>query len=117
MLVVEDETTVRRALMESLERLNYRVLEATNGRDALELLEQHEVALVLSDVVMPGMGGIALFHAMKQKGSTVPVVLLTGHPMEKELEGMRGEGLSACLPKPPRLGQLAEVVARMLGAE
>jgi signal transduction histidine kinase len=116
-LVVEDETSVRRALVESLEQLNYRVLEAENGQDALEILEQHEVALVVSDVVMPKMGGVALFHAMKQRGSTVPMVLLTGHPMEEELEDLKAEGLDAWLLKPPDLEQLAEVVARALETE
>jgi CheY-like chemotaxis protein len=113
-LVVEDEMSVRKALVESLETLNYQVLEAASGQDALEILDQHEVALVLSDVVMPRMGGIALFHAMKQKGLMMPMVLLTGHPMEKALEGLQAEGLSAWLPKPPELERLAKVVARAL---
>jgi two-component system cell cycle sensor histidine kinase/response regulator CckA len=67
-LVVEDDDATREALVESLGVLNYRVLEATNGQEALAILEQRrgEIALVLSDVVMPGMGSIALLRSMRQ---------------------------------------------------
>ncbi len=72
------------------------------------------VALVLNDVVMPGMGGVALFHALRQRNLAVKVVLLTGHPLEEDMESLRTQGLSDWLPKPPSLEQLAEVVARAL---
>lgn len=126
-LVVEDDAAMREALVDSLELLNYRVLAAANGQEALEILERQtlqvsedsslEVALVLSDVVMPRMGGIALLHALKQRGLTVPVVLLTGHPLEKEMEELRAQGMSDWLFKPPSLEQLAKVVARALKHE
>jgi two-component system cell cycle sensor histidine kinase/response regulator CckA len=112
-LVVEDDANVRKALMESLELLNYRVLEATNGREALAKVEElgDEIGLVLSDVVMPGMSGVALLHALRERGLGVPVVMLTGHPLEKEMEDLRAQGLLEWLPKPPRLEDLAEVMA------
>jgi two-component system cell cycle sensor histidine kinase/response regulator CckA len=119
-LIVEDNASTRQALAESLELLNYRALEASNGREALEQLDRHgrEVALVLSDVVMPEMGGIALLHALGQRDLTVRVVLLTGHPLENELESLREQGADSLLvdwlPKPPSLEQLAEVIARGL---
>jgi CheY-like chemotaxis protein len=117
---VEDSASTRQALVESLELLNYRVLEASNGREALELLDRHgrEIALVLSDVVMPEMGGIALLQALGQKGLTVKVILLTGHPLKHEMEDLRegeaGALLVDWLPKPPSLEELGEVVARGL---
>jgi PAS domain S-box-containing protein len=121
-LVVEDDGTTRQALVESLELLGYQVLEATNGREALATLDQRRdsIALVLSDVVMPGMGGIAMLHNLRERGMDVGVVLMTGHSMEKEIENL-GAGKAASLlvnwlPKPPSLEQLAEVVAQGLGA-
>jgi two-component system cell cycle sensor histidine kinase/response regulator CckA len=116
-LVVEDDTNVRKALVDSLEMLNYRALQAVNGQEALTTLEElgDEIGLVLSDVVMPRMGGVALFHALRERGLGVPVVLLTGHPLEKEMEDLRLQGLADWLPKPPGLERLAEVVARALG--
>jgi len=129
-LVVEDNAATRGALAESLKLLNYRVLEAANGQEALTIFERHtwqvsedfpsleegegRIALVLSDLVMPKMGGQALFQALRQQYPTVKVVLLTGHPLEKELENLQAQGLSGWLLKPPSLERLAEVVARAL---
>jgi two-component system capsular synthesis sensor histidine kinase RcsC len=65
--------------------MNYWLLEARHGQEALAILEQHGdgVDLVISDVVMPMMGGIALLHAMRQRSMTVPVAMLIGHPLEE----------------------------------
>jgi two-component system cell cycle sensor histidine kinase/response regulator CckA len=116
-LVVEDNAVVQKALADSLELLNYQVRKASNGQEALAVLEQRkgEIALVLSDVVMPRMSGIALLHAMRERGLVVRVVMLTGHPLKKEMERLRAHGMTDWLPKPPQLEQLAEVVARALG--
>lgn len=118
-LVVEDSASTRKALVESLEELNYRVLEAANGQEALTMLEQRsaEIALVLSDVVMPRMGGIALLHALRERGLPARMVMVTGHLLQKELEDLRAQGIIDWLPKPPELEQLAEVVARALNRE
>jgi PAS domain S-box-containing protein len=116
-LVVEDETATRQALVESLEVLNYRVLEATNGQQALEVFEQHAGAidLVLSDVVMPEMGGRALLHALQERDPAVRVVLLTGHPQAgQDFEDLRALGLRSWTLKPLSLEQLARIVAEAL---
>jgi CheY-like chemotaxis protein len=70
---------------------------------------------VLSDVVMPEMGGVALFHALRERRWWTPVILLTGHPMDKrKLDELRAQGLSACLSKPPNIERLIQAVADAL---
>ena len=116
-LVVEDEATTREALVKSLKALKYRTLEATNGERALEIFEQHADAidLVLSDVVMPEMGGKALLYALQERNPAVRVVLLTGHPLdEQEFENLHTLGLRRCILKPLSLEQLARVVTEAL---
>ncbi len=115
-LVVEDNAALLEALADTLELLNYRVLKAANGREALDTLEGHagEVALVLTDLVMPEMGGQALFHTLRQHGLNLPVVMLTGHPMENELEALQAQGLAGWMFKPPDMEQLAELLAQIL---
>ena len=117
-LVVEDDAALRTALAEILETLNYQTLQVTNGREALLLMETQgdQIALVLSDVVMPGMGGIALFHALREKGWRTPVILLTGHPLDRELVALQDQGLNAWLLKPPDIAQLAQTIATALSA-
>ena len=116
-LIVEDDATLRQALVDILEMLNYRVLEAANGREALDILEQRagEIALALSDLIMPEMGGQALVHAMRQRGLTLPVVMLSGHLMEDALESLQRLGLAGWMLKPPDVEEIAHVLAEALG--
>jgi CheY-like chemotaxis protein len=115
-LVVEDSDSARKAVADSLETLNYRVMEATNGHEALAMLELYgdDIALILSDVGAPGVGGVALLHALRARGLPTRVVMLTSHPMKKEMESLRAQGMIDWLPKPPSLEQLAEVVAQAI---
>ncbi len=117
LLLVEDDRSVRSAIADSLATLNYRVLEAENGQEALVLLQNHrdQIALVVSDVVMPKMGGMALHHALRQQGLMIPIILLTGHPLDKDLNDLQTQGPSEWLLKPPDLENLAQTIARMLG--
>ena len=76
-LVVEDEPATCQALSDSLSLMNYQVTCTSNGTEAMAYLNAHsgDVALVLSDVVMPQMGGIALLQAIRQSGINIPVIL------------------------------------------
>jgi CheY-like chemotaxis protein len=115
-LIVEDNRAVRRALEGTLRALDYRVSTVANGFEALEWLRTHEgeVDLVLSDVVMPEMGGRALLRALQDDRPSLPVVLLTGHPMREEMDALVGDGLRAWLPKPPHPVILARVLRDVL---
>ena len=74
-LVAEDEDGVRSLTREVLEKYGYRVLEAANGEEALAVADQHQgpLDLLLSDVVMPRMGGPELAQALLQRRPTVPI--------------------------------------------
>ncbi len=112
-LVVEDDVLLRAALRETLELWNYQVQEAAHGAEALALLAESgtRIDVVVSDVVMPTMGGVALVHALREQGWDLPVILLSGHPQEKEFAELRARGVRAWLSKPPALDQLARAVA------
>lgn len=103
-------------MTESLHLLNYKVLEASNGREALTLLalRGNEIDLVLSDAIMPEMGGIALFHALRERGLGIPFVIITGHAVEKDIEELRALGRHSWLAKPPDLLKLAETLQKTL---
>ena len=115
-LLVEDDPVTRQALADGLALLGYRILTATNGREALDLLDAKtiQVDLILSDVVMPNMGGVALFYAMRTRQHAIPMILMSGHLTQESPEILQSEGLKAWLLKPPSLLQLSQTVARAL---
>lgn len=75
-LVCDDDRDIRRALRIYLTGEGYRVLEAENGEQALQLVEGGDVDLILMDVMMPGLDGLAATMKLREKNS-VPVILLT----------------------------------------
>ena len=78
-LLVEDNQQVRAFARRLLQDLKCEVLAAGDGQEALELLDSHSVDVVLSDVVMPRMGGIELAQEIKQRHPSLPVLLATGY--------------------------------------
>jgi two-component system cell cycle sensor histidine kinase/response regulator CckA len=82
-LVVEDDEPTRNAVGEILQELNYKVLMAQDGREALKLLQERSlhVRLVLSDLVMPNLGGVELFKHLRNAWPSLPIVFMTGYPL------------------------------------
>jgi two-component system cell cycle sensor histidine kinase/response regulator CckA len=115
-LVVEDNHATRQALVASLEMLNYQALEAGNGQDALSILKQRQsdISLVICDLVMPQMGGLELALSLMEVGSEAKVIIISGHPIQDDIDSLREQGVHTWLQKPIDLDQLAQVVARAL---
>ena len=83
-LICDDERDIRRALCIYLAGEGYGVLQAENGKEAVDIIGQEEIHLVLMDIMMPVMDGMAAMTAIRQK-SNIPVILLTakGEDMDK----------------------------------
>jgi len=115
-LVVEDEPAARDAVAETLQSLGYQVLVAANGREALSIFELHgdEIALVLSDLMMPGISGTELFRILKQKKPAVKIVAMTGYPLQFKARDLPVQDIADWLQKPLSAEQLAETVQRAL---
>jgi PAS domain S-box-containing protein len=115
-LVVEDNVMTREVIVECLATLNYEVKTAVNGLEAFEIMENHrdDITLVISDVVMPEMGGVSLLEKLRARGWETAVILLTGHPLNKELDEALSFPNVEWISKPVTLEQLADVVNRQL---
>jgi PAS domain S-box-containing protein len=115
-LLVEDTPQVLTLLRLMLERLHYRVLTATDGQQALRVYKRHgdAIALVIADLVMPKVGGVALFQALRKRTPGVKVVILTGYLLQKEAHMLQAQGITAVLPKPPECAVLAQVMHQAL---
>ena len=97
-LVVDDEKTVRKVLQITLKRFGYNVLTAGSAGEALSIMENGAVGLVISDIIMPEMNGLELLGELKKKYRQVPVFMITGmnnHYREKDIKEAGADGLIA----------------------
>ena len=112
---MEDNPTVRAALVEVLQQLNYRTQEAADGEAALALLATtQDVDVILTDLVMPKMGGTELVRALHAQGDKTPIVVITGHPLDNDIEALHALGIDSWLTKPPTPEELSKAVAKSL---
>jgi CheY-like chemotaxis protein len=101
-LVVDDETAVRRFACRVLERAGFGIFEAADGVEALDLIQQRglpNLEAVVSDIVMPRMNGVELMQALSAAEPELPVILMSGYATEALTE----RGIAApcsILPKP-----------------
>ena len=110
-LVVEDNEDVGAFAETLLSELGHRVTRAVSGEEALELTRRQEFDVVLSDVVMPGMGGVRFAETLAREKPDLPVVLATGYSQEI-VEG--GSGGRPVILKPYRLSALSEALAQAM---
>ena len=118
-LLVEDDSAVRQALVYGLEQEGYNVLAAATGRDAIERFTRDagEIAIVVTDLVMPEMGGVTLGEKLREAGAAIPIVYITGY--DQDLEKYPSEQLPLCggfLLKPFGPQALALAIRRALAA-
>jgi two-component system cell cycle sensor histidine kinase/response regulator CckA len=117
-LWVEDEDRVREVGREILESLGYRVLTAANGQEAMQVYRSAErVDLVLTDLVMPEMGGKELAHELKKTVPRVKVLAITGYTLIESVEELKQAGILDIVHKPFEVKTLAEVIRQTLDAD
>jgi diguanylate cyclase (GGDEF)-like protein len=113
-LLVDDEENPRVTLSELLEMKEFTVTATDTGEKALTMLENEEFDLVLTDLFMPRIDGIALTRAIKSMGLTVPVIVMTGFAtIEAAVETMKA-GASDFITKPFNIDQIIIVIDRTL---
>ncbi|MGH1343509.1 MAG: hybrid sensor histidine kinase/response regulator [Nannocystales bacterium] len=115
-LVVEDEELVRLTAVRFLESLGYQVLEARDGREAVETFEANaeSIDIVITDMLMPVMNGREAFYAIRAIRPEVPVVAVSGYTRDVDVEALEADGLVGFLRKPYKHEELATLVARSL---
>lgn len=115
-LLVEDEPLVLKITEAMLKRLGYQVLVANNGYEALDIYAGHQenIDLVLTDLTMPDLGGVALAHALWERNPAVKVVALTGYPLGYETGGLSTPGIVEWAQKPLSLEGLDKILNQWL---
>jgi DNA-binding NtrC family response regulator len=105
-LVVDDEKSIRKALSEILVTEGYKVDEAVDGLEALNLIKARKYDCVLSDIKMPKLDGIELLEKLQVEGIQIPIIMISGHgSTETAVEAVK-KGAFDYISKPPDLNRL-----------
>nr|WP_225937713.1 response regulator [Myxococcus sp. RHSTA-1-4] len=115
-LLVDDEESLRITLAANLELEGHTVLEAASAEDALKLLSEQSVDVVLTDIRMPGLHGVDLLRRIKQDRPDMPVVLMTAFTAEELVDDALAEGAFTVLPKPFDVAHALDTILRAVRA-
>ncbi|MCA9717325.1 MAG: response regulator, partial [Myxococcales bacterium] len=111
-LVVDDEDVARETLRAIVEYLGFDVIEARDGREAVERFQGHHDALdlVLLDLKMPRQGGVDAYEEMRALDPSVPVIILTGYGTPEDAQALLSMGVKAICLKPYTVAKLSRVL-------
>ena len=118
-MVVEDYDDTRLLLKKGLEGLGYSVLEASNGQEAVDIAERERPDLILMDLDLPILDGIAATQRIRQHADleSVPIVAVTAYPMSFTHVKAFAKGCNEYMSKPIDMTELANLVNRYLAPE
>ena len=111
-LLVEDEVNARKGLTQFLQGLDYDVMTAANGKEALELFKKEKPDLVISDIRMPEMDGVTLLESIKNEAPQAKVILLTAYGSVEDAVKAMKKGAFYYLTKPINLEELEFLVKK-----
>lgn len=98
-LIIEDEQALREAMSIKLQKEKFEVLVAKNGQEGLNLVQAEKPALILLDIIMPGMNGLDVLKEIRAKGAKAPVIVLTNLPEESARQKVQELGGTEYLVK------------------
>lgn len=115
-MVVEDNDDVRLMLKVGLEFKGYRVVEASNGWDAVGLVSRERPDLILMDLRLPVLDGVEAACLLREHEDfrDVPIIAITGHDSEEARADVRDVGFDEYIMKPVELDNLESTIARLL---
>jgi PAS domain S-box-containing protein len=115
-LIVDDDAAFRGALATTLESLGYDTIVAGDGRQALEIIEANakKLDVVLTDLVMPGVGGADLFDRIQKRHPQIPLLLMSGYPLGSDTHQLLEEGSVVWLQKPLTEATLARTLRQVI---
>jgi CheY-like chemotaxis protein len=118
-LIIENEVSNRILIERVLSTRGYRCISASNGQEALNILDRESVDLILTDLSMPVLDGYRTTHLIRERPTmaNVPIVAVTAYALNDENEAAMQIGCNEYLTKPFKPRQLLELVDRLLPRE
>ncbi|MDX1569427.1 MAG: response regulator [Xanthomonadales bacterium] len=118
-LVVDDSRTIVAVLSKMLQQNGYQVLQAGDGREAMEQVERHLPDLVFLDIVMPGMNGFEALRELRRLPETqgIPVIMMSGNEQATEAFYVQRIGADDFMKKPFSRAEVFSRIERMIGPD
>jgi len=119
-LLVDDEDMVRMQIRSSLELEGHQVREASNGREAIDMLDGYKPDLMITDILMPEKEGIETIMEVRQKYADIKIIAISGGVRTENMDFLKIAkrlGADLALPKPFGRQQLLTLVNQLLGAK
>lgn len=115
-LVVDDRAGIRKLLQEVLQSAGYEVISAASGNEAITIVGQEKIDLVMLDMKMSGMDGLETLTKIKEEAPHIVVLIMTAYEELEVLQEAARKGAAACISKPFDIDELKELVAQKLRA-
>lgn len=113
-LIVDDAAFSRRMLRKYVEAEGCNVLEAANGQQALEIVEQHQPDCILTDLLMPDVDGFQLLATLREQGWTMPIAIITADIQETSRQRGIELGAVSFINKPAKETEVRQTVRQLL---
>ncbi len=117
-LIVEDDKLIREGLARTLKEKGFTTLLAVNGKEGLQVAQENDIDLVVTDVIMPEVDGLTMLAELRKttKGQTIPAIILTNDEQTDSLNKAMQAGVTAYLSKATLdADTMAEQITSMLG--
>lgn len=99
-LAVDDEENIRNLITYTFEEHNLEVMTAENGKAAITILENNPIDVIITDLLMPTMTGLALIREMKKRKSAIPIIIITAYGNTEMVKEIIAEGVFRLIEKP-----------------
>jgi two-component system response regulator PilR (NtrC family) len=115
-LVVDDELSMREFLKILLEKEGYEVMTASEATGAVDLIQNQNFDLILSDIKMPGLGGLSLLEKIKEIDSSLPVVMITAYASPENAVVAMKSGAFDYITKPFKVDEILKIIKSAISA-
>lgn len=113
-LIIDDAAFSRRMIRKFLQGDGYEIIEATNGREGLEMVHYHKPNCVLADLLMPDMNGFEFLKALQDEGLKIPTIIISADIQEGSRNQSYNLGAVNFINKPPKENELRSAVQQVI---
>ncbi|MCC3407052.1 MAG: response regulator [Microcoleus sp. PH2017_10_PVI_O_A] len=116
-LIVDDAAFSRRMIRKAIEEAGHQVIEAANGQEGLDMAASKSPDCMMTDLLMPEMDGFALLKALGEKGSKIPVIVLSADIQDSAKQKCEELGAFMMLKKPPKAPEIQAAIQKALDSK